>query len=86
LFLGDMFELGESSNAEHQSIIQLCEKLQFKNVILIGSEFSKINSNYKCFHNISECMNHIKSLSINDSSVLIKGSRSMKMEALLDAL
>ncbi|MGE0568930.1 MAG: glutamate ligase domain-containing protein, partial [Bacteroidia bacterium] len=86
LFLGDMFELGESSETEHKRIIQLCEELKLKNVVLVGKEFSKLKSEYKSFEKTEDCFKYLKSFTINDSSILIKGSRSMKMETLLDAL
>ena len=41
LILGDMRELGEESQQEHQNILNLVKELGFKKVYLVGSEFTK---------------------------------------------
>ena len=40
VFLGDMFELGNSSTNEHQKIAELATSFNFDNVFLIGTAFS----------------------------------------------
>ena len=87
LLLGDMFELGEYSQDEHQKIVNLLKERNFENVILVGEEFFKLNSTtFLKFKTTSECLSYLKSLNITDSTILIKGSRGMKMEILKDAL
>ena len=42
LFLGDMFELGNESDSEHQNIIDLAQKLNLK-TFFIGKHFFNIS-------------------------------------------
>jgi UDP-N-acetylmuramyl pentapeptide synthase len=58
-----------------------------KDVILIGAEFSKVNSaGFMTFQNTSECLNYLKGQKIKNKTILIKGSRGMKLEVLKDEL
>ncbi len=85
LLLGDMFELGDYSKEEHQKIINLLKQHQLLNTILVGEEFLNIGDNtFKAFKTTEECKNYLKTLTITKYSILIKGSRGMKMEVLQD--
>ncbi len=87
LLLGDMFELGEYSKAEHQAVVDLLNTKKFENVILVGNEFAGLtNNSFKTFKTTQECLDHLKAHQIKNSTVLIKGSRGMKMETLQDVL
>jgi len=41
IFLGDMFELGETAPEEHQAIVDLASSMRFDATFLIGKNFSK---------------------------------------------
>ncbi len=84
IILGDMFELGKVSDKEHKKIIDLLEQLHFDNVFLTGKEFSKVNGNkhYITYRTTNEIINYIKKHPIKNKTILIKGSRGMKLEAL----
>jgi UDP-N-acetylmuramoyl-tripeptide--D-alanyl-D-alanine ligase len=84
LILGDMFELGSAEQEEHQSIVSLCEKLGFKNVFLCGKAFEKTTSEYQKFNNIEELKKNFQINTYTDTLILVKGSRSMKLETLFD--
>ncbi len=85
LILGDMKELGKDSLKEHQAIADLIKKNSFVNVYLVGNEFSLTNySPYISFQNIDEAIRYITQKTIKNSIVLIKGSRSMQMEQIVD--
>ncbi len=87
VLLGDMFELGDYSLAEHQSIIDKIVGYGFDNVVLIGDEFNHVrDDNFIYFHNTKEAIEYMKDNRITDADILIKGSRGMKMEALLEVL
>jgi UDP-N-acetylmuramoyl-tripeptide--D-alanyl-D-alanine ligase len=87
LILGDMGELGKSTEAEHQKISELIKRIGFDNVFLIGKHFSATNSSFNKFNNIEEFLQALKeNFSINNSYVLIKGSRSAKMERVIEFL
>ncbi len=87
IILGDMFELGEYSNEEHKKVISFLTENKLNEVILIGSEFIKANvPKYKTFSNTNECLNYLKEQKIKNKTILIKGSRGMKLEILKEAL
>ncbi len=87
VLLGDMFELGDFSRQEHEKVVELLRQLKVNNVILVGLEFMSItNGGFTCFKTTAECFDHLKKNKVEDYTILIKGSRSMKMESLLEAL
>ena len=87
LLLGDMFELGEYSAEEHNRIAELLKEKKFTNVILVGQEFSKLDAvPFKTFRTTTECLDYLKNLNVEGTTILIKGSRGMKMETLKEAL
>ncbi len=87
LLLGDMFELGEYSRDEHQKIVNLLQEKKLKDVVLVGDEFFKLETDqFKKFKTTQECLTYLKELHVSDNTVLIKGSRGMKMEILQEAL
>lgn len=87
LLLGDMFELGEYSESEHQAVVNMLNDKNLSNVILVGNEFASLKNNtFKTFKTTRECMDHLKANQIKNATVLIKGSRGMKMEVLQEAL
>ena len=87
VLLGDMFELGEYSHAEHQKIVNLLEEKKLQNVVLVGEEFFKLDTKqFQKFKTTLECLNYLKNLNVSENTILIKGSRGMKMETLQDVL
>jgi len=86
LFLGAMMELGEDSVKEHQSISDLIDSLGLKNVLLVGGDFEKIKHSFRFFIHVDQAAEWLKDNTPTDALVLIKGSRSTKMEKLMDVL
>ncbi|MGI6292463.1 MAG: UDP-N-acetylmuramoyl-tripeptide--D-alanyl-D-alanine ligase [Bacteroidales bacterium] len=85
LILGDMKELGEDSLKEHQAIVNLIEKNKFTRVYLVGNEFALTDHlPYLSFSTIEEVSQHITKEKIENAVILIKGSRSMQMERIVD--
>jgi len=85
VFLGDMFELGENSKIEHQKIAELATSMGFKEVYLIGKAFSTTSvKNAFIFESFETLKSSIKLLNFENSSILIKGSRGMALERILD--
>src|SRR5574344_36005 len=60
LILGDMRELGKESINEHQKVIDFLKECQFKDVILVGSQFAACNSDYKTFADAPALIENIK--------------------------
>lgn len=87
VLLGDMFELGEYSKEEHQKLVDLLKVHQFKNVLLVGKEFCALNEpEFRSFLTTEECKDYVQLLKLKANTVLIKGSRGMKMEILQEVL
>lgn len=84
LFLGGMKELGPDSLKEHQLLINLVKKFSWKQVILVGSEFDKTTHPYIHLQNSEEARQWFTNKHIKNSTILIKGSRSTKMEKVLE--
>lgn len=86
LVLGAMAELGESSLQEHRDIISEISEHKWENVLLVGGDFMKTDKGYMKFATPSEAGEWLKQQKINHAFLLIKGSRSMQMEKVLDYL
>jgi len=83
LMLGGMAELGNDSLQEHETIIDLIKQYTWKEVLLVGGDFLKINHPYKKMLNASEAAAWFREQQFRDTYFLIKGSRSMQMEKVL---
>ncbi|WP_397447900.1 UDP-N-acetylmuramoyl-tripeptide--D-alanyl-D-alanine ligase [Polaribacter sp. R77954] len=86
VILGDMFELGTDSFTEHQTIINLCDSLQFSQQYFIGKNFYKCKTNKQKFETFADFENYIKKNPLKNLSILIKGSRGMQLERILDLI
>jgi UDP-N-acetylmuramoyl-tripeptide--D-alanyl-D-alanine ligase len=84
LILGSMAELGKESDLEHKQLIELIKKHTWKEVTLVGQEFSKIRHHYKQFSNSEEARKWFREQKFENVNILIKGSRSMQMEKTLE--
>ena len=86
VILGDMFELGKQTSTEHENILNKCLSLGITKIFTIGSKFmsTKVNNKrIKKFANIEQFIVSFAKFKIHFESVLIKGSRSMKLEKLI---
>lgn len=87
VFLGDMFELGNSAKEEHQHITELLNEMNYESVFLIGENFNKTNTSFKKFSSFDLLKDYLENNSIaKNSTLLIKGSRGMALERILDVL
>ena len=86
LILGDMFELGQYENKFHQEIIDYCENLNINRVFLVGKIFSKTIHSRKFLSsaNYIELSKRKEFNEIENSNLLIKGSRGIQLEKLLE--
>ena len=83
LMLGGMAEMGEASLTEHQAIVNLIALHNWDKVVLVGGDFGKISHPYLYFNTSLEAREWYKNQLFSDTHLLIKGSRSMKMEEIL---
>ena len=88
VILGDMRELGTFSKEEHEKIFQLVQKNDFIKVILVGSGFYEVaqKSSFLLFKNSENAAEWLKANPITNASILIKGSRGIKMEKVVEFL
>ncbi len=87
VILGDMFELGEYSREEHLKIVDVLNRYEFQKSILVGEEFGSVLTEFsgEHFNDTESAIKGLRSSNIENSTILIKGSRGMKLEELLDA-
>jgi UDP-N-acetylmuramoyl-tripeptide--D-alanyl-D-alanine ligase len=84
LLLGSMMELGEESEAEHKNIIEIINQYKWKQVVLVGQNFNTLHHHFIHLNNAAEAKNWFENEKITNSTILIKGSRSMQMEKILE--
>ncbi|MBP8782914.1 MAG: UDP-N-acetylmuramoyl-tripeptide--D-alanyl-D-alanine ligase [Paludibacter sp.] len=84
--LGDMLELGEYSADEHQAIVSELEKAGFEQVVLVGPEFVACKSGFHTFEKVEEARVFLENNPIEAYYVLIKGSRGIKLEKVIELL
>lgn len=86
IILGDMFELGEESAQEHQHIADLASSLGFETIVLVGKNFYAVTTQHVTFEDFENLKTHLSSNPFHKKTILIKGSRGMKLERLLELL
>ena len=87
VIIGDMLELGKESLNEHQSIVNGLIKTDLQ-VYLVGSEFEKTKHgpSMHWFPTRDELIEHIIQNPIENTQILLKGSRGIRLEEVLEAL
>lgn len=86
LVLGAMAELGEESLAEHQKIVSEIEKHAWQQVLLVGGDFRKLTHPFLSFTTPEEAGEWLQQQNLRGAYLLVKGSRSMQMEKVLNYL
>ncbi len=87
LLIGAMAELGEYSKAEHQNIVDQIAEQTWTAVVLVGGDFKHIQQHPFLFlEDAYAAKQWLQTQGFTDTTFLIKGSRSSKMEIVLEAL
>ncbi len=84
IMLGGMMELGERSLEEHKNIITIIQQYQWQQVILVGGDFAKTTHPFTYFTTSLEAKTWFAKQHFTDTYFLIKGSRSMAMEKIIE--
>ena len=84
--LGAMRELGDYTHLEHQNIVNMLAERKADTVFLVGEEYMQTTSPYPVFENVEKLHKYLEDNPIKGKRILLKGSRSTRMEKLLDVL
>jgi len=89
LVMGDMAELGELSDDEHQHLLQLAESSPIETIYLHGEQFARAAKAARRAQHFADKADIVARLNLKLTfacTVLVKGSRSMRMEVVIEAL
>ncbi len=91
--LGDMFELGDDAPVMHAGLAKNIKIAKIGQAILTGKNMKELHKALKTygisalhFRNKEEIIEHLSKFDLMDSLVLVKGSRGMKMETIVEFL
>ena len=85
LILGDMRELGDASEQEHKTILELLKSSGFRQAFLVGPCFRMYNDNpdYITFTNVDDLIAYLGQHPVTGRTILVKGSHSIQLEKTL---
>lgn len=86
IILGDMRELGPTSDELHAEVVEQIKKGQFDKVFLCGEHFSKVGKEFSPFATTEAMVEELWKQPLKGYHILIKGSHSMGLEKLADIL
>lgn len=89
VILGDMFELGTQTASAHQEILNLVVETNVEDILMVGKYFFKTQTQdprVQFFSTLEEIKNFLIQNPFDKSDILIKGSRGMTLETLLEEL
>ncbi len=86
VIVGEMLELGDYSAVEHTRIANLIKSIPFSSVIFIGTRFENDAQNLLFFNDSESCAKFLVENPIKNSLILLKGSRGVKLEKVMEQL
>ncbi|XWN34641.1 MAG: UDP-N-acetylmuramoyl-tripeptide--D-alanyl-D-alanine ligase [Roseivirga sp.] len=89
LILGDMAELGEETEAAHQTLVHLTTQANYQAVLLCGPQMiaaQKTNPEALYFPDKEALQSYLQQQNFINTAFLIKGSRSLQLETIVDHL
>lgn len=88
VILGDMLELGNAAVREHGVVVGMVEELKFEQAFLVGEIFSTYSDvdGVKTFKDVDELSAYLKINLLSSKSILVKGSRGIGLEKVLEYL
>ena len=84
LMLGGMMELGNESKDEHAALVENINRYSWYSVVLVGKDFTNLPSGFIHFADVAEAKTWYNDQHFTGVQVLLKGSRSMQMEKVLE--
>ena len=79
-----MLELGDESRKEHFNILELAKSLNFDEIITVGKHFKEGNSQTQSFENSLELSEFLKQNPLKSENILLKASRGIALEKVLE--
>lgn len=86
IIIGDMLELGDESEKEHQNILKLALDLEFDQIITVGKHFKAVNPSVLSFENTAELIEYLQNNKIQSENILLKGSRGIALEKSIELI
>ncbi len=84
VILGDMYELGEDSEHEHEIILNRLAESDIREVLLVGERFGRFSATpafpFRFFAGLKECMEYLREKRPENHLILLKGSRKNALE------
>ncbi|MGM9836968.1 MAG: UDP-N-acetylmuramoyl-tripeptide--D-alanyl-D-alanine ligase [Paludibacteraceae bacterium] len=84
--LGQMGELGDYSRIEHQNIVNMLAERKATRVLLVGEEYAATTAPYPVFHDVDDLARYLEANPLRGAEVLLKGSRTNRLENVLPML
>ena len=86
VILGDMYELGETSDALHQEVVDQLQTAGIELALLCGPHFSQTKNAYETFATTDELRARLAERPLEGYHILLKGSHAMALESLIELL
>lgn len=86
VILGDMRELGPTSDALHAEVVEQVKAAGFDKVYLCGGHFQKTAKEFSPFATTEELIAHLREYPLKGYHILIKGSHGMALEKTVEVL
>lgn len=86
VIIGEMRELGNYSTQEHRALVELLANEKFEQVMLVGQNLEPFAADYLHFADVEQLSTHILAHPITNNQILIKGSRGVALERIIEYL
>lgn len=86
LMLGAMAEMGASTEAEHQALVDQIKQYNWEQVVLVGNPFLPFKNGFIYFEDSTAAAEWAGQQTFEHTYFLVKGSRSSQMEKILTAI
>jgi UDP-N-acetylmuramoyl-tripeptide--D-alanyl-D-alanine ligase len=83
VILGDMLELGDQEEKEHQQIVHYLKKNNLT-AILVGKCYQKSKNDFICFEKTEFLLDYLQNKNFRNHLILLKGSRGIKLESIIN--